>query len=76
MEEGTEGRPLGSGNDHQHFCSENQADDDCNRTFDTYIPPDKSKDDKITKANIIIVEKQYANYGLKISLGEAWASPT
>lgn len=40
-----------------HFCSENMADVGCNSAFDTYMPPDKSKGNKITKANIIIAEK-------------------
>lgn len=59
-----------------HFGPENTADVNCNSAFDTYMLPDKSKGNKITKANTIIAEKQYANYSLKISLRKAWASPT
>ena len=59
-----------------HFCAENEADIGFNSAFDTYMPPDKSKGNKIAKANIIIAVKRYANCGLKITPGEAWASPT
>lgn len=50
-----------------HVCSENFFKQMLisHSAFDTHMSPDKSKGNKITKANIVITIMQYANYGLK-----------